>query len=314
MSPFSFHEAVEYEFGISRRHGIACLARLGARPAPRIRPAWRCRDLPACPRAICTLATPASRREFGLRDRRQCPGACSAERPNMLLGPRSTTHGHPLPTRRSAATAQAVASRLAMPTMTGWPHFCCSFVDHQPCPRCPRAGAWAERQHQAHRMGRPRLGECSPSWRAHIDRERKRGDAAQAKPDVQPPSSPADSKRSIVLYIAVRSDSGSIAQFMEVWHNAEVGHVSRRSVRSVSDCRYSRPSRSSGIAGEWESTIGNGQSHVICFPTDVTFGPKHIVLQQLSKLPGANCTFTTWSTAGNVTTYAMQCMIWSAAP
>jgi hypothetical protein len=61
-------------------------------------------------------------------------------------------------------------------------------------------------------------------------------------------------------------------------------------------------------AGEWESTIGNGQSHVICFPTDVTFD-QNTVLQQLSKLPGANCTFTTWSTAGNVTTYAMQCMI-----
>jgi hypothetical protein len=61
-------------------------------------------------------------------------------------------------------------------------------------------------------------------------------------------------------------------------------------------------------AGEWESTIGNGQSHVVCFPTDVTYD-QNTILQQMSKLPGANCTFTTWSTTGNVTTYAMQCTV-----
>jgi hypothetical protein len=61
-------------------------------------------------------------------------------------------------------------------------------------------------------------------------------------------------------------------------------------------------------AGEWESTIDNGHPSVLCFPTDVTVD-QNSILQQMSKLPGANCTIANWSTAGNVTTYSMQCMV-----
>jgi hypothetical protein len=61
-------------------------------------------------------------------------------------------------------------------------------------------------------------------------------------------------------------------------------------------------------AGEWESTIDNKQPFVICFPADVTMD-QNSVLQMMSKIPGANCTMSNWSSAGNVTTYTMECTV-----
>jgi hypothetical protein len=61
-------------------------------------------------------------------------------------------------------------------------------------------------------------------------------------------------------------------------------------------------------AGEWETTIDNGKPNVICFPTDATMDQNY-VMQSMSKIPGAGCTISNWSTAGNVTSYSMQCTI-----
>ena len=42
-------------------------------------------------------------------------------------------------------------------------------------------------------------------------------------------------------------------------------------------------------AGEWETTIDNGQPRILCFPTDVTLD-KNYVMQPMSKLHAADCT------------------------
>jgi hypothetical protein len=61
-------------------------------------------------------------------------------------------------------------------------------------------------------------------------------------------------------------------------------------------------------AGEWETTLDNGQSRLFCYPTDETID-QNSIMQALSKLPGADCTMTSMNTVGNVTSYAMQCTI-----
>jgi hypothetical protein len=42
-------------------------------------------------------------------------------------------------------------------------------------------------------------------------------------------------------------------------------------------------------AGEWETTIDNGQPRIVCFTNDVTMDQNSIA-QSMSKLPGASCT------------------------
>jgi hypothetical protein len=61
-------------------------------------------------------------------------------------------------------------------------------------------------------------------------------------------------------------------------------------------------------AGEWETTMNNGKPIVLCFPTDQTFD-QNTILQQMAKIPGSNCTMSNLSTAGNVTSYALQCTV-----
>jgi hypothetical protein len=62
-------------------------------------------------------------------------------------------------------------------------------------------------------------------------------------------------------------------------------------------------------AGEWETTLDNGRPMVMCFPTDQTFD-QNTITKPMAKLPGgANCTVNNWSTAGNVTSYSLQCTI-----
>jgi hypothetical protein len=61
-------------------------------------------------------------------------------------------------------------------------------------------------------------------------------------------------------------------------------------------------------AGEWETTIDNGQPRIVCFPTDVTMDQGSI-MQSMAKLPGANCTISDFKTVGAVTSYSTQCTI-----
>jgi hypothetical protein len=61
-------------------------------------------------------------------------------------------------------------------------------------------------------------------------------------------------------------------------------------------------------AGEWETTIDNGQPRIVCFPTDVTMDQSSI-MQSMAKLPGANCTISDFKTSGAVTNYSTQCTI-----
>jgi hypothetical protein len=53
-------------------------------------------------------------------------------------------------------------------------------------------------------------------------------------------------------------------------------------------------------AGEWETTIDNGQPHILCFPSDVTLD-KNYVMQSMSKLHAADCTINNMQTVGAVT-------------
>ncbi len=61
-------------------------------------------------------------------------------------------------------------------------------------------------------------------------------------------------------------------------------------------------------AGEWETTIDNGQPRIVCFTNDVTMDQNSIA-QSMSKLPGASCTVSDFKSVGGVTSYSMQCMI-----
>src|ERR1700727_2283916 len=132
-------------------------------------------------------------------------------------------------------------------------------------------------------MGGPRLGEA-PRRGERLERERKRGEAAQAKPDVPHKSSPADSKRSIVP-ACCRSDSGSIAQFMEVWRMLKSATLVVALCTASATAAWAEPLVRH--AGEWETTIDNGKPILFCYPTDVTLNQGY-VLQSMSKIPGAN--------------------------
>jgi hypothetical protein len=61
-------------------------------------------------------------------------------------------------------------------------------------------------------------------------------------------------------------------------------------------------------AGEWETTIDNGQPRILCFPTDVTLD-KNYVTQPMSKLHAADCTITNMETVGAVTSYSIRCTV-----
>jgi hypothetical protein len=61
-------------------------------------------------------------------------------------------------------------------------------------------------------------------------------------------------------------------------------------------------------AGEWETVIDNGKPLIACFPTDQTFD-ETTVTRQMSKVPGASCKVDSLNTAGDVTSYSMQCVI-----
>jgi hypothetical protein len=61
-------------------------------------------------------------------------------------------------------------------------------------------------------------------------------------------------------------------------------------------------------AGEWETTIDNGKPVMLCYPTDQVFN-EQTVLAQMSRLRGASCAMGSMNTAGNVTSYSIQCTI-----
>jgi hypothetical protein len=61
-------------------------------------------------------------------------------------------------------------------------------------------------------------------------------------------------------------------------------------------------------AGEWQTVIDGGQPLVACFPHDQTFDENSIA-RALSKLPGANCKTTSFSTTGDLTSYSIECTI-----
>jgi hypothetical protein len=68
---------------------------------------------------------------------------------------------------------------------------------------------------------------------------------------------------------------------------------------------YANPVRR---AGEWETVFDGGRPFVACFPDDQTFDENTIV-REMAKLPGASCRTTSFGTTGDVTSYAIECMI-----
>jgi hypothetical protein len=61
-------------------------------------------------------------------------------------------------------------------------------------------------------------------------------------------------------------------------------------------------------AGEWQTTMDGGQPLVACFPKDQTYD-ENTFTHAMSKLPGANCKTTNFSTSGDVISYSVECTI-----
>jgi hypothetical protein len=61
-------------------------------------------------------------------------------------------------------------------------------------------------------------------------------------------------------------------------------------------------------AGEWRTTIDNGQPLIACFPADATLD-QNFVTRTMARLPGVKCTVNSINTVGDVTSYSMQCSI-----
>ena len=64
-------------------------------------------------------------------------------------------------------------------------------------------------------------------------------------------------------------------------------------------------------AGEWETTIDNGQPRIVCFTNDVTMDQNSIV-QSMSKLPGASCTVSGCTTSNVAAIWTKRIRHWFA--
>ena len=61
-------------------------------------------------------------------------------------------------------------------------------------------------------------------------------------------------------------------------------------------------------AGEWATTIGDGQPLIACFTTDQTLDQAYVA-REMAKIPKAQCQTPSLTTLGPVTSFTMQCMI-----
>lgn len=61
-------------------------------------------------------------------------------------------------------------------------------------------------------------------------------------------------------------------------------------------------------AGEWQTSINGGQPMLTCIPTDMPMDEQSI-MQSMSKVPGADCKMSKFTTSGDTTEYAMDCTI-----
>jgi hypothetical protein len=61
-------------------------------------------------------------------------------------------------------------------------------------------------------------------------------------------------------------------------------------------------------AGEWQTSIDNGPPRLICYATDETFDQAYVA-RAMSRLPGASCKVSNFTTVGSVTSYSLLCTI-----
>jgi hypothetical protein len=61
-------------------------------------------------------------------------------------------------------------------------------------------------------------------------------------------------------------------------------------------------------AGEWQTSIDNGPPRLICYATDETFDQAYIT-RAMSRMPGASCKVSNFTTVGPVTSYSLLCTI-----
>lgn len=59
-------------------------------------------------------------------------------------------------------------------------------------------------------------------------------------------------------------------------------------------------------AGQWQTTINGGQPVFVCLTEDMPMDEQSI-MQSMSKIPGAECKMTKFTTSGDTTDYTMEC-------
>jgi hypothetical protein len=61
-------------------------------------------------------------------------------------------------------------------------------------------------------------------------------------------------------------------------------------------------------AGEWQTSVDGGPQRLICYATDETFDQNYVT-RASSRIPGAACKVSNFTTIGPVTSYSMLCSI-----